>query len=217
MESHITLRFFRLNQQIVVVGCLISLVILNGCTITGSVPSGYYRIQSGDFLEKIAADHKQNVHELADWNDISWPYTPLNPGWQIRTDRPADYMPRIKFYETVPGDTWEKVANKVHQSAEFLKEWNRKLAPECCAIDPGLKLLVSPPVGFMSGQKFPEPLPPSSCSSQQWATVEKGKGWYDVVVRQCGCSQNSITKMQMQNGTNSLRPGQQLCCYCAKP
>lgn len=199
-------------------GCLVGIVVLNSCAMNRPAPPGHYLVQPGDFLEKIATDYNQNVHELADWNNIPWPYTPLTPGWQIRTDRPADYVPRLKFYEAVPGDTWEKIASKVNQPVGFLKELNRRLAPECCAIDPGLKLLVSPPRGYITFPglgKFPEPLP---CPSQQWATVKRGQmmTWWDVVVRQCGCSQNSIAEMQTRNDTNSLRPGQKICCYCAK-
>lgn len=220
MESHVTLRFFKPNRPIVVVGCLIGMAILNGCTTSPTRP-GLYLVQPGEFLEKIAADSKQNVHELADWNDIPWPYTPLNPGWQIRTDRPADYVSRLKFYEAVPGDTWEKIASKVNQPVGFLKEWNRRLAPECCAIDPGLKLLVSPPRGYLTYDQytFRPPSLNSSCTSQKWATVKKGKmmTWYDVLVRQCGCPQSVAEDMQARKGSNGLRPGQKICCDCAKP
>ncbi len=220
MESHVTLRFFKPNRPIVVVGCLIGMIILNGCTTSPS-RSGLYSVQPGDFLEKIATTYNQNVHELAEWNNISWPYT-LTSGWQIRIGRPANYVPNIKFYETIPGDTWEKVATKVTQPIEFLKEWNKGLAPECCAIDPGLKLLVSSPQGYvLSLRKLGHPATPLTIFScpVKWATVKRGKmmTWWDVVVRQCDCSPNAIADMQKRNGGESLRPEQKICCDCAKP
>lgn len=216
MESSFTPRFFKLKQPIVAVGCLIGMIILNGCT-TSPTRSGLYSVQPGDFLERIATTYNQNVHELAEWNNISWPYT-LTSGWQIRIDRPASYVPNVKFYETVPGDTWEKVATKVNQPVGFLKEWNRGLAPECCAIDPGLKLLVSPPRGYVLDKLKILSIPQPSCPFRKSATVKRGKmmTWWDVVVRQCDCSPNAIADMQKRNGGESLRPEQKICCDCVK-
>lgn len=56
---------------------------LSGCGSTGPAPvydsfgpapAGYYRIRSGDTLNKIAIRHKVSYKRLAQWNDLDPPY-----------------------------------------------------------------------------------------------------------------------------------------------
>lgn len=232
MEFQITLTrlFFNRHRQRVILGCWLGFLVLifGGCTTVPILPEDFHTnshpVSPEDTLWKLAEKYHQDVHELAEWAGIPWPYK-LEVGWEIPISRPYNYgskknPSKLKFHITGLGDTWEKIAREYGTSIDSLKEWNSGLAPPCCTIDPGLKMLVSPPRDYYfyksksilgSPLQIPFSYNGSFPYDSSYATVKRGKGWSDIA-KQCGCPSYWRVGKQLQKKRGKLKPGRSIPC-----
>ena len=75
--------------------CVVSVALLAACAGSGTsssakgpVPDGYYRVQAGDTLYRIAKRYGQNVNTLASWNNLP-DVTKIEVGQVLRVRRNA--------------------------------------------------------------------------------------------------------------------------------
>ncbi|WP_176456426.1 M23 family metallopeptidase [Bordetella genomosp. 4] len=93
-------------HRICLVLCLCLAIVLAGCSSTGSgkVEPGYYRVQAGDTLNKIARQHNTSVSALMRLNNLSNPDR-ITKGQLLRVDGASGTAPTESANETTGSRT----------------------------------------------------------------------------------------------------------------
>ena len=66
-----------------------------GAVSTGGVPAGYYRVNPGDTLSRIAAAFGQRAQDIASWNQLP-PNATIVAGQVLRVAPPPSYAPSMQ-------------------------------------------------------------------------------------------------------------------------
>lgn len=72
--------------------CLCAVIFINGCASTSKTPrhyhNSYHIVKKGDTLFSISLRYGVDAKQLAQWNNIPWPYT-IYPGQKLRVNSTA--------------------------------------------------------------------------------------------------------------------------------
>lgn len=123
---------------------------LAGCALTGYNPQAY-TVKSGDTLYFIAWKYQIDFKQLAQWNQLSSPYT-IHPGdrifihppknnRKILTERPSSSSSALRRYTVRKGDTLYSIARKTPLSVTQIASLNNLKRPY--TIYPGQRLSLS--------------------------------------------------------------------------
>lgn len=116
-----------------------------GASALTSVPSGYYRVKTGDTLYRIALEHGQNYRDIATWNNLQDPS-------QIEVGQLLRVLPPLA--SAVPGGV--DAANSVTNSPANPSALNANAAPSVVAPN------ATPET---AGAVLPKPVPLASASN----------------------------------------------------